>query len=356
MEKLLLVGSMPFDSAEEALRTASGMLGPYLDTLPDGEVLDRRYWVLRMAFQVFNGHPALETLQYPRAEPGHEKLVPADLTDVWRFRLRPGMRKIAFDMPGWRLGYAKDAQNSFAIFSALKREGKIPKGMRFQVSLPSVNSVCNPVVFGTDLEPLAIIRAGFLEALVAETENICRLVPAEELAIQFDCSFEITDAYGGAGLPIESSIARNTPQFQPLTAVIPAGVKLGFHLCFGTFGGWPRFAPDDLGRTVDFANALRETVPREIDWIHVPALNTVDDAFYAPLARLRHGNTRIFLGLIHSMDTFVQRYEVARRHLDDFGIGAYCGFGRLTLEDTLSCFHDHVRAIELARGVESRRR
>lgn len=51
-------------------------------------------------------------------------------------------------MPGWRLGYAKDAQNSYAIFQAMKREGKVPANTRFQVSLPAVNSVCVRIVAG----------------------------------------------------------------------------------------------------------------------------------------------------------------------------------------------------------------
>ena len=116
-DKLLLVGSIPFDSAEEVLTLATAKLGAHLDTLPDGEVLDRRFWILRMAFQVFNGHPAFDVEHRPSAPQGHEKLIPSGLDDVWRFRLKQGVREVVFDDPGWRLGYAKDAQNSFAIFS-----------------------------------------------------------------------------------------------------------------------------------------------------------------------------------------------------------------------------------------------
>ena len=104
-DKLLLVGSVPFESAQEVMLTASDTLGAHLDCIPDGEVLDRRYWVLRMAFRVFNGHGALETIHRPEAAPGAERLIPATREDVWQFRLRPGIKKISFDTPGWRLGY-----------------------------------------------------------------------------------------------------------------------------------------------------------------------------------------------------------------------------------------------------------
>ena len=217
-DKLLLVGSVPLASAEEVMQLASDTLGAHLDCIPDGEVHDRRYWVLRMAFQLFNGHAAFETMHRPDAPLGAEKLIPACREDVWRFRLKPGIDHVAFDMPGWRLGYAKDAQNSYAIFASMKREGRIRPDTRFQVSLPAVNSVVNPSIFGTDERELAITRAAFLDALEAEARQIAAIIPDDELAIQFDCSFEVTDVHGATGLPIEGSIERNVEQFRRLCA------------------------------------------------------------------------------------------------------------------------------------------
>jgi hypothetical protein len=351
-DRLLLVGSMPFNSAEQVLRIASDRLGDHLDCIPDGEVLDRRYWILRMAFQVFNGHPAFETVHRPDAPAGVEKLIPLGLADMWEFRLRPGIEQVVFDMPGWRLGYAKDAQNSYAVFSSLKRDGRIRPDARFQVSLPAVNSVCNPRIFGTDQAELDIIRAGFAEALIAEIETICEIIPPSQLAIQFDCSFEITDIYGAVGLPIEGSIERNVAQFEALTAAVTPEAQLGFHLCFGTFGGWPRFAPDSLDRTVELANAIVSRSARPIDWIHIPALDTVDPDFYAPLAELEVGSSRIYLGLIHSMHSFADRLAVARRYLPDFGLAGYCGFGRLQPEQVGGCLDEHLQAVSIARSLD----
>lgn len=350
-EKLLLVGSVPYDSAEQVMHTAVDMLGDNLATIPDGEVLDRRFWILRMAFQVFNGHPAFEVQHRPKALEGEEKLIPSGLDDVWRFKLRPGIERVAFDMPGWRLGYAKDAQNSYAIFIAMKREGKIAPETRFQVSLPAVNSVCNPAIFGTDESELRVIRAGFQDAMVAEARNICSIIPPIELAIQYDCSFEVTDVHGAAGLPMKGSIERNVTQFESLSAAVADEAQLGFHLCFGTFGGWPRFAPDDLGRTVELANAITAAVARDIDWFHLPALDTTEDAFYAPLAELDIGSAQVYLGLVHSMESFSARYKVAKKHLPEFGMGAYCGLGRLQPGDVEGCFKDHQRAMAIAQEI-----
>ena len=41
--------------------------GRYLPAIPDGEVGERRSWVLRLSYQVFNGHIDLDTIKRPRA-------------------------------------------------------------------------------------------------------------------------------------------------------------------------------------------------------------------------------------------------------------------------------------------------
>ncbi len=45
---LLLVGSIPLDSAEDVLRSFGGALGPSLTTMPDGEVGPRKHWISRI--------------------------------------------------------------------------------------------------------------------------------------------------------------------------------------------------------------------------------------------------------------------------------------------------------------------
>ena len=99
------------------------------------------------------------------------------------------------------------------------------------------------------------------------------------------------------------------PAIARLSNLVPEDVALGFHYCFGTFGGWPAFAPDDLGRPVELINAVNAAITRRIDWIHIPTLDRTDDAFYAPLAGLNAKGARVYLGAIHSMATL----KAARR-------------------------------------------
>ena len=345
---LLLVGSIPLDTVEEVMRVFGGGLGPHLPAIPDGEVGERRSWVNRFCYQVFNGHVDLETIKRPPSINGVEQLLPVKREDTWNFRVRPGVADVRFGLPGLRLGYSRDATNSYFIFRTLREKGLLPQDMRFQISIPMVNSVVRPLYFPVPGD-IDRVRPGFEAALAAELEIIVKRIPAKDLAIQWDCAWEVSAVHGGPqAVAREIEIETHTAPIRRLSALLPADVALGFHFCFGTFGGWPSFAPDNLGRTVELINASVEAAGRRTDWIHLPTLNRTDREFYAPLAGLNPKGARIYLGMIHSMDTFAQRLAVAREFVPDFGIAAYCGFGRTPPDQMPQILEDHRRAITMA--------
>ena len=343
-KELLMVGSMPLDTASEVLETFGKPLGKFLRTIPDGEIGPRRYWVSHVHLQVFALHPDLEILQRPRRDNGVERLYPHDDKDGWAFKAKPGVERMVFGDPGWRLAYAQDALSSYFVFRTLKEKGILPAHIRFQVSLPLVNSVCAVRTFPTpgDLEK---VRPGYTDALRAEVATITSKIPASELAIQWDLAREITEVNGGIpGVPAEGSIERNIAQVAALSPHIPEGVELGYHFCFGTMGGWPRFSPKDLGATVEFANAVVEASGRRVDWVHIPLLDKVDDAFVAPLAKLQPKGARVYLGAVHNMGRFKERVAMAKKYLPEFGVGAYCGLGRMPAGEVPKVLQDHIAA------------
>ena len=164
---LMLVGSIPYDTVEEVFRTFGAGLGAHLAALPDGEVGPRKHWVSKVHFQVMAGHPEFEILRQPAPENGVERLNPRNHLDSWLFKVKDGVDHVRFGDPGWRLGYARDALNSYFVFKTLREKGVLATNLRFQVSIPSVISVIAPRVFPTpgDLEK---IRPGYLEAVHAE--------------------------------------------------------------------------------------------------------------------------------------------------------------------------------------------
>jgi hypothetical protein len=345
---LLLVGSVPLDTVEDVMRTFGGALARHLPALPDGEVGERRSWVNRLSYQIFNGHLDLETIKRPKPVDGVEQLLPRSRDDAWQFKVKPGIERVRFGNPGSRLGYARDAVNSYFVFRTLREKGILPDGLRFQISIPMVNSVIRPLHF-PDPQDLARIRPGFEAALAAEVAAIVEKIPHPDLAIQWDCAWELQAVCGaGKAVPQELEVETHARPIGRLSKVIPQDVQLGFHFCFGTFGGWPAFAPDDLGRPVELINAAVTGAGRRVDWVHIPTLDRVDEKFYAPLQRLDAGGARVYLGAIHNMATLRQRVDVARKFLPDFGLAAYCGFGRTPPGEMPQILQDHLAALEIA--------
>lgn len=348
-KELLLVGSVPLDSVEEVMRRFGGALGAYLPALPDGEIGERRSWVNRLCYLIFNGHADLETLKRPKPVDGVEQLLPRTRGDSWQFRVRPGVERIRFGNPGTRLGYARDAVSSYFVFKTLREKGILPADLRFQISIPMVNSVVRPLYF-PDPADLDRVRPGFEESLAAELAAIVARIPHRDLAIQWDCAWETQAVSGNApSSSREALIETHLPPIARLSQALPDGVQLGFHFCFGTFGGWPAFAPETLEPTVDLANAAVIAAGRRVDWIHIPTLDTLAEAFYAPLAGLEAKGTDVYLGAIHNMATLAARLAVARKFLPRFGLAAYCGFGRTPPSEMPPILDDHLRAVKLAR-------
>lgn len=347
MSEVLLVGSIPLDTPKEVFETFGAPLAAYLRTMPDGEVGPRQHWISRVHYQVLAGHFQLEVVRHPQPDNGVERLNPRNAGDSWQFKIRPGVERVTFGEPGWRLGYARDAVNSYFVFQTLKEKGVLPPHLRFQVSMPSVNSALPARIF-TDANDLKKIRPGYTQALQAELAKIVEKIPPKDLAIQWDCSTEVQDSYGAiAGFSRETALERNVEQIKALCPSIPADVELGFHFCFGTLGGWPRFAPGDLSGAVELANAFVAASGRRVDWVHLPVLDRTDDAFFAPLAKLKPQGARVYLGVIHNMERYRERVAAARKFLPTFGIAAYCGLGRHNPAELQSVLADHVAA---ARG------
>jgi hypothetical protein len=344
-QNLLLVGSIPYDTPEQVFRNFGTPLGPSLRTMPDGEVGPRKHWISRIHYQVLAGHPELETVRYPAPENGVERRHPRNAGDSYLFKVKDGVERVRFGDPGWRIGYARDAINSYFVFKTLRDKGELPKALRFQVSLASVNSALPPRIFPNPAD-IAKVRPGFTEALAAEVATIAEHIPHDDLAIQWDCSTEVQDSYGAVpGYRVDGAIERNVAQFRVLSPRVPEKAELGYHFCFGTLGGWPRFAPADLSATVELANAAIEASGRRVDWIHIPVLPDVADSFFVPLKNLKPRGARVYLGVIHHMDGFKERLALARKYLPEFGIAGYCGFGRVPPAEIPAVLDDHLQAI-----------
>lgn len=55
--------------------------------------------------------------------------------------------------------------------------------------------------------------------------------------------------------------------------------------------------------------------------------------------------------VIHSMATFERRLALAKEFLPEFGIAAYCGFGREQPSAVPDIVQEHLRALEIYRAA-----
>jgi hypothetical protein len=182
---VLLVGSVPGETATEAMRTCAEGVGPYLSCLPDGETGYRSWWINFLAATIYHGHPALDTLQRPQPIDGKENWIPQSYADFWQFKSKEGVETIHFA----HLGYAQEATQSYQDFCALRAAGVIPAGVKFQVALPLTESATR--VFLTTAHDFTLMWSAYEEAIGREIARIVEAIPAADLAIQWDICVEV---------------------------------------------------------------------------------------------------------------------------------------------------------------------
>jgi hypothetical protein len=335
---VLLVGSMPFDDAETVFKeTAKGLKG-HLGCMPDGEVQERKNWVGMLPEFVFVHHPQLEetvspggALEQPDLPEGVHL---SELDPFWAFKIKAG-EKLRFD----NLLYGDFAIESYATFTRLREQGVIEPGTRFQVCLPSPHSAID--AFFNDTSEWDEVHAAYWDGTAREIGRILEVVPANDLVIQFDMAWEVVDlAMDTANYfsfwprsDLEGKLQRHMSQIDYMWKAVPDDTLLGYHWCYGTWGGWPMTAMQDLSLCVRLSNEAVKRTGRRLDYIHMPSIKEPGPDFYKPLADLDVGDTKIYLGLVHEnepdIEPFRRRLEGARQYLPSFGIGGVCGYGRI---------------------------
>ena len=330
---VLLVGSVPLNSAEEVLRVCAEGVGDLVPSLPDGEVNFRIEWINFLAAKIYSEHPSLETTSRPKDVDGKPGWVPTGYDDHWIFKVKPGLDSVHFD----NLGYAAQAKNSYETFRALRQEGVIPANVRFQVSLPLTESATR--WFLTNAEDFAILWDAYEEAMGRELATIQSDIPTDDLLIQWDICMEVlaidtNDQREGlsAWVPPGDPLDRYLRAITAVAAHVVDEVPMGLHLCYGDLLHAHLVEPKDLGVVVGIANDSVREIERQVDFVHVPVpRGRDDDAYFQPLADLDIGAAKLFIGLVHhtdGVDGGLRRLATAKKYAAGFGIATECGLGR----------------------------
>lgn len=319
-----LIGSVALPDAETVFRTVAAELGPHLRRIPDGETGERGRWIWWQRAMLL-AHPAMELDPDAARLPIRQwdgKLIRE--TELIRFKPGVDPARVTFET-----GYAAAAIQSWAVFDRLRRDGAIPSGMRFQMSLPTPMATAFMYISQPSIP--AYLEA-YERSLLGDLARIAAAIPHADLSIQWDVCQEV--------LVFEDYYPWRPADYKALTFsmlarlgnAVPGGVELGYHLCYGSPADEHLVMPRDLGVCVELANGLLAGLERRLDFLHIPVpKDRTDDAYFAPLAQLAlPARTQLFLGLIHHDDHAGDkaRMATARRHVPRFGVATECGWGR----------------------------
>jgi hypothetical protein len=323
-ERLHLIGSIPLGSSEEVFRTLARELGSHLSRMPDGETGERSRWVYFQG-QMLRAHPDMEI--DPTVPPF--PFVQWDgkvVREIAQVRFKPGVDpdKVVFDT-----GYDTAAAASYETFKRLRDTGAIAQGTRFQVSLPTPHSSGYLYVSGPARQTyFKVYERALLNALAA----IVKAIPAQDLSIQWDVCQEVL-AFENYFKDRPADYRKQTfDMLGRLGDSVPAGVELGYHLCYGSPADEHLVQPKDAAVLVEMMEGIAAAARRRIDFFHIPVpRERTDAAYYAPLEGWqRPAGTGLYLGLLHHDDAAgdKRRVAVAKTFIDDFGLSAECGWGR----------------------------
>lgn len=323
-----LVGSIGLDNVEDIFRVVGTSLGKHLRRIPDGEVGGRRLWI-SWQYPVLRAHPML------RPDPSGA-VRPTNRFQLLTLAENADPRQIVFG----ELGYAREARASYLDFVAARERGEIQPNARFQVCLPTPFAVVSSVVTKDALAP---IDAAYEKAMLGEVAALCRHIPHRDLCIQWDVCNEMVmwDGQPSAAVPhAEEPKDALIARIARLAAAVPDDVELGFHLCYGDFGGKHFVEPVDAAAMTDLANAIKAAVKRKVTYMHLPIPHHwSDEKQFAPLSGLKlDPETEIYLGLISAVDGVSgtqKRIALASQYVPAFGVATECGISRARTPDVV---------------------
>ena len=312
MRHVHLVGSVPLRNAREVFATVSGVLGPRLKRIPDGETGERSDWITWLE-PAFAENPALEK---------SDELFRVHATGTARIRYRLRSGKSVDDVRFDNLFYADVAKASCRRVAV----SRLTSCRRIRIFLFLQDDLHAP------LDPV------YSDALKREIDKIAKTLPHGEISIQFDVASAVfarlqrsePNAYGATRAEMLKSFSAILTD---LADHVPPDIELLFHFCYGDSNHRHVVEPTDMGDMVDLANRLCGDIKRGVQLIHMPVpRDRDDDGYFEPLARMSlNPETELSLGLVHFTDGAAgtrKRLATAERHAKAFSIATECGFGR----------------------------
>jgi hypothetical protein len=228
-----LVGSVPREDTASVFKECLACVPGRLRRIPDGETGPRHYFTVFQG-QLFSVYPPMMIRFELNSMLDSDEFTPEQIDEGIE-----ACRKANFET-----GYDTAAIESYAVFRQLREEGVIPKGVKFQVSLPTIASVVlfAQRAFQPRVEPI------YEERLFHAMRAIQDKIPHEDLAIQIDLACDtsfwealyVDDSEAAPGLawykPWWKGDVKSycTNYIVRQIAQVDEDVELGLHNCYGT--------------------------------------------------------------------------------------------------------------------------
>jgi hypothetical protein len=301
-----------------------------LRRIPDGEMGDRAGWIFFQAHKL-RQLPWLVPVQSADPAAGDYEHMP-------QLRLADGTDPATVNWPD--PGYADLYVRSYETFAALRGQGVIPAGVRFQVEYPTPLASISTYVIPEQQQALL---PAYERAMFADLDRLLAAVPQGEVAVQWDVAVEFSileEFYAPAGPQVFDAI---TAALARCVDTVPAEVPVGLHLCYGDWGHEHFKQPESLALQVRVLNAVIAAAGRTVSFVSftVPQYQRAE-SYFAPLADLASGpETELNFGIVpyhpeeqapgttgdqvQLIDAALAAGSVGRR---EWGISTECGMGR----------------------------
>jgi hypothetical protein len=258
-----------------------------LRRIPDGETGERGGWIF---FQLNR------FLSAPWLVPAKQvEVVAGDYEGIPQLRLADGTDPATVTWPS--PGYADLYRQSYATFTALRDEGAVPAGVRFQVEYPTPFASVSAYIVPEQQQTLL---PAYERAMFADIERLLAAIPHHEVAVQWDVAVEfflLEGAFGPVGPGAFEAVVANLAR---CVDAVPADVPVGLHLCYGDYGHAHFKQPESMALQVRVLNAVAAAAARTIGFVSftVPQDQRAE-SYFAPLAGLAVGpETELNFGLV----------------------------------------------------------
>jgi hypothetical protein len=339
-------GSVNLPDTETVMREIVARIPVGLRRIPDGETGDRLDWIFYQAHK-FQQLRWLVS-ERPMGSDG-------DYAAGRQLRLADGADPATVTWPS--PGYADAYLKSYETFTALREEGAIPAGVRFQVEYPtpfaSISAYITP-------RQQRLLLPGYERAMFADVERLLSAIPHDDVAVQWDVAVEFTTLEGQFGPAGPHAFDTITANLVRCVDTVPAGGVVGLHLCYGDYGHQHFKQPESLELQVRVLNAVTAAAGRTVSFASftVPQYQQ-DENYFAPLAGLAAGpDTELNFGIMpyHPADQAPGTTEDQVRLIDaalaaspggsrDWGVTTECGMGRVARDEIAHLLDLHRKII-----------